>query len=73
MWMILGRILLNFIVGSRQNIMTVAFEKATAPVYGLTSRIFPSAKGGWIPAISILLIILVRLAIVIIFKPASWR
>jgi len=73
MWMVLGRVLLTLIIGSRQNIMTTAFEKVTGPVYRVTQKIFPFAKGGWIPALSILLIIIVRLVIVIIFRPASWR
>jgi len=73
MWMVLGRILLTLIIGARQNIMTTAFAKVTDPLYRLTQRIFPFAKGGWVPALSILLIIIIRLAIVIIFKPASWR
>lgn len=73
MWMVLGRVLLTLIIGSRQNIMTTAFAKVTDPLYRLTQRIFPFAKGGWVPALSILLIIIIRLVIVIIFKPASWR
>lgn len=73
MWMVIGRILLTLMIGSRQNIMTTAFAKLTDPLYRLTQRIFPFAKGGWVPALTILLIVLIRLAIVIIFKPASWR
>lgn len=73
MWMVLGRVLLTLIIGTRQNFMTTAFAKVTDPAYRLTQKVFPFAKGGWVPALSILLIIIIRLAIVIIFKPASWR
>ncbi|MBI4699531.1 MAG: YggT family protein [Nitrospirae bacterium] len=73
MWMVLGRIILSLIIGGRQNIMTTAFEKVTEPVYRVTQKIFPFAKGGWTPALAILLIIAARLALVMIFKPASWR
>ena len=42
MWMIVGRGILELILGNRQNIMLLAFVKITEPVYGVT-RTFTSA------------------------------
>lgn len=69
MWMILGRVFLTLIIGSRNNIMQAAFVKITEPVYRITRKIVPFAKEGCIPFYSIGLIIVIRLILIIIFSP----
>lgn len=69
MWMILGRVLLSLILGNRQNIMLSAFVKITEPVYRITRKILPFTKESCVPAVSILLLIIVRFALIIIFPP----
>jgi uncharacterized protein YggT (Ycf19 family) len=73
MWMILGRIILTLMIGNRDNVMMRAFIKITEPVYRITRRLAPFAKESCIPAISVFLIIIVRLAVVIIFQPGTSR
>ena len=73
MWMILGRFILTMIIGNRQNIMLSAFIKLTEPVFRLTRRIMPFAKESCVPFLSILLIILLRFAILVFFKPGIQR
>ena len=73
MWMILGRFILTMIIGNRQNIMLSAFIKLTEPVFRLTRRIMPFAKDSCVPFLSILLIILLRFAILVFFKPGIQR
>lgn len=73
MWMILGRIVLSLLPGNRDNFMLRAFAKITEPAYRITQRILPFAKGGWVPFFTVLLIIIIRLALVIIFEPATKR
>ncbi|RJQ38955.1 MAG: hypothetical protein C4550_06190 [Nitrospiraceae bacterium] len=73
MWMILGRMLLVLIIGNRQNILTGLFIKITEPVYRITKKVLPFANERHIPWLSILLIIIIRLAIIIIFRPAAGR
>ena len=69
MWMILGRLILARMIGNRQNIMLSAFVKITEPVYSVTRRILPFAKEGCIPFLSIVFIIVIRLILIIVFKP----
>ena len=73
MWMVLGRVILSLILGNRQNFMTMLFAKITDPVLRITQRILPFAKGGWVPFLAIVLIIIARLALVIIFEPGTRR
>jgi len=73
MWMILGRFILTMIIGNRQNIMMSAFIKLTEPVHRLTRKIMPFAKESCVPFLSILLIILLRFAILVFFKPGIQR
>jgi uncharacterized protein YggT (Ycf19 family) len=71
MWMILGRLILTLMIGDRDSVVMSLFRKVTDPVYKLTRKIVPFAKESWIPALSILFMIILRLALVIIFEPAT--
>jgi hypothetical protein len=73
MWMIVGRGFLTLIIGNRQNIMMLAFVKVTEPVYSVTRKILPFAKGRWVPVLSFFLIAAVRLAMIIVLHPAAGR
>ncbi|MEW5747011.1 MAG: YggT family protein [Nitrospirota bacterium] len=71
MWMILGKGILTLMVGRRQNMLFAMFDKVTEPIYKVTRKLVPFAKDRWIPALSIVLIIIIRLALAIAFKPAA--
>jgi len=73
MWMIVGRAFLTKIIGNRQNVMMLAFVKVTEPVYGVTRTILPFVKGGWVPVVSFFLLAAIRLAMIIILRPAAGR
>ncbi len=73
MWVIIGRVALGLIVRNRENFILSIFTRITDPAYRLTQKIFPFARGGWVPFLSILLIIVLRLALVIIFEPGRGR
>lgn len=71
MWMIMGRVILGYLAGNRQNVLVSAFAKVTDPIYRLTKRILPFAKDNFIPFLSIVLIFLLRLVIILIFRPST--
>lgn len=71
MWMIIGRFVLRIMLGNRQNIMVSAFTKITEPVYRLTRKIIPFAKESYVPFLSIVLIIVIRLILIVFFKPGT--
>ncbi|MBI5640532.1 MAG: YggT family protein [Nitrospirae bacterium] len=71
MWMIVGRFILSRIIGGRQNIILSAFIKLTEPVFRVTKKILPFAKAGFIPFFSIVLIIIIRLMLIVFFKPGT--
>lgn len=73
MWMIVGRAFLTLIVGNRENIMVLAFARITEPVYGVTRRLLPFARGRWIPVLSFLLLAAARLALILLLLPAAGR
>jgi len=73
MWMIVGRGVLELVLGNRQNVMTLAFVKITEPIYTVTRQILPFASGKWIPVWSFFLIVLVRVAMIILLHPAAGR
>jgi hypothetical protein len=73
MWMIVGGAFLQLIVGNRQNIVLLAFVKVTEPVYGLTRKILPFARGRSVPVLSFFLLAAVRLAMILALHPASGR
>jgi uncharacterized membrane protein len=71
MWMILGRAVLMLISGNRPTFLTGLFVKITDPVYRITKRIIPFAKEGWIPFLSVVLIIIMRLLLIILASPTG--
>lgn len=73
MWMIVGRGILELVLGNRQNVMTLAFVKITEPVYRVTQKILPFSRGKWVPVWSFFLLALVRLAMIILLHPAAGR
>ena len=73
MWMIIGRGFLTLIIGNRQNIMLLAFVKVTEPIYSVTRTILPFAKGRWVPVLSFFLLVAVRVAMILILRPATGR
>jgi len=73
MWMIVGRGILELIIGNRQNIMLLAFAKVTDPVYAVTRKILPFASAKWIPLWSFFLLAAVRLAMIVILHPATGK
>ena len=73
MWMIVGRGFLTLIVGNRQNIVLLAFEKVTEPVYRMTRKIFPFASGRGVPVLSFFLLAAVRVAIILFVRPVTAR
>ena len=73
MWMIVGRAILARIVGNRENVMLLAFVKVTEPVFVVTRKLMPFARGSWVPVLSFFLIVAVRLTIILVFHPAATR
>lgn len=73
MWMIVGRAFLALLVGTRENIVMLAFVKITEPVYRVTRRILPFAQGRWTPVFSFLLLAALRVAMMIFLRPAGGR
>lgn len=71
MWMILGRFILTLIIGNRQNIMLAAFVKITEPIYRVTRMILPFTRESYIPFLSILIILILRLMLIIFFNPGT--
>jgi YggT family protein len=71
MWMIIGRLILKLMIGERDTAVTGLFRKVTEPVYWVTKKLVPFARESWIPALSILLIVIIRLLLVIVFEPAT--
>jgi hypothetical protein len=71
MWMILGRVVLSLISGNRISFLTGLFEKITDPVYRITKKIVPFAKEGWIPFLSVVLIIILRIVLIIVSSPTG--
>lgn len=69
MWMILGRILLTLMIGNRDMIFTRLFQKVTEPVYQVVRKALPFVKESCVPAVSVLVIILLRLVLIMLFTP----
>ena len=69
MWMILGRVVLMLISESSNLPDGAVFVKITDPVYRITKRIIPFAKEGWIPFLSVVLIIIMRLSLMVYSQP----
>lgn len=73
MWMIIGRTFLKLIVGDRPNLILLAFVKVTEPVFSLTRKVLPFAGPGWIPVLSFFLLAALRVALIVVFQPATGR
>lgn len=71
MWMIVGRAVLKLISGNRPNFLTGLFSKVTDPVYRTTKAILPFVKEGWIPFVSFVLIVILRLLLIIVSSPTG--
>ncbi len=71
MWMILGRVLTALMLGDRDNVIMGMFRKVTDPVYRVTKTIMPFAKEGWLPFLSIVIIIILRLLLIILSSPTG--
>jgi len=69
MWLIIGRMLLSFFLGKRENFMVNFFIKFTEPVYNITRKVVPFATDRSVPFFSILIIFIIRIMLIIIFKP----
>lgn len=70
MWLIIGRYILFLLTGGGKGFMMDFFVKFTDPAFRITRRIFPFLREGIIPLATIILIILIRISIMIIFKPS---
>ena len=73
MWMIVGRGILELVIGNRRNIMLLAFVKITELVYRVTQKILPFSRGKWVPVWSFFLLALIRVAMIILLHPAAGR
>ena len=71
MWMIVGRAFLTLIIGSRENIVMLAFVKVTEPVHRVTRKILPFARARWIPALSFFLLAAARVAMILFLRPTA--
>jgi hypothetical protein len=82
MWMILGRIIVTLMVGSKDNVITGMFRKVTDPIYKVVRAIVPFADvppekqgtmwgaiGGCIPFFSFFFIVMLRIALILFFGP----
>lgn len=69
MWMILGRILLTLMIGNRDMIFARLFQKVTEPVYLVVRKALPFMKESCVPAVSVVVIILLRLVLIMLFTP----
>jgi hypothetical protein len=82
MWMILGRIFMTLIFGTKDNVISGLFRKVTDPVYMVVSAIVPFANvppekqgtmwgaiGGCIPFFSFFFIMILRIALILLFAP----
>jgi len=61
MWLIIGRGVLMVLTANRPNLITKFFAAATDPMYKLVKKVVPFASDFWIPHITFILIILLRL------------
>jgi hypothetical protein len=61
-WLIIGRFVLDVLIGGRRNFFSDLFHRATDPVLSLTRRITPAfIADRYIPWLSLLLLIGLRL------------
>jgi uncharacterized protein YggT (Ycf19 family) len=63
-WLIIGRAVLGILSGGRSNFFTDLFRRGTDPVFALVRRITPEfIPDGSIPALSLLLLVVLRFAL----------
>jgi uncharacterized protein YggT (Ycf19 family) len=67
MWLIVGRIVLGLFTRGKPNFILNFFVKFTDPWYRIIRKIMPFAGEKCVPFLSILSIILIRMAIIILF------
>ncbi len=81
MWLIVGRVVLSIFTSNRQNFILSFFIRFTEPVYKVTRTIFPFARvtpgrqetfwgniEGFIPLLSIIIIIILRILFALLFS-----
>lgn len=71
MWLIIGRYILFFLTSGKRGFMMDFFVRFTDPLFKMTQRILPFLREGLIPIVTIILIILIRISVMIIFKPSK--
>lgn len=69
MWMIMGRVVFAHLFGEKETAIYGIFKKVTDPVYTVTRKIVPRAGEKWMPALAILLLVVIRLALIFILSP----
>jgi uncharacterized protein YggT (Ycf19 family) len=68
-WLIIGRYVLRLIVGQRENFVTELFRRATEPAFRVLGRIAPPLVGtAYIPILTILALVAVRLALLPVLR-----
>jgi uncharacterized protein YggT (Ycf19 family) len=67
LWMIIGRHIVELFARGKANIILNIFIKVTEPYYNIIKRVFPFAKGAWIPVLSIVTIIILRIMLIAVF------
>jgi uncharacterized protein YggT (Ycf19 family) len=61
-WLIVGRLVLDALVGHRRNLIADLFRRATDPIYALVRRALPGrVSDRWVPVLSILTLLLLRI------------
>lgn len=73
MWMVLGRVLLKLVTGNKDTIVLRLFSKITDPVFGFVRKALPFVQESCIPAVTILIIIAIRLVLILTLGPAVQR
>jgi uncharacterized protein YggT (Ycf19 family) len=61
MWTIIGRGILFLLIGDRPNVIMSIFVKVTEPAYRIVKRILPFVSDKWIPLVTIVIIIILRI------------
>ena len=62
LWLIVGRFVLELLVGGRRNFFTDLFRRGTDPVFSLVRRVTPrSVSDRYIPWVSVVLLVALRL------------
>ena len=71
LWLIVGRFVLDLLVGGRQNFFTDLFRRGTDPVYALVRRATPRRVADrYIPWLTVLTLVLLRLLLLPLLREA---